>query len=67
MVTEINFTNTYNTDLDLKVTNNGRDYYCLTIGKNSYISGMSVDSGAERAHITIGRYTSIANRVVVEI
>ena len=67
MVTEINFSNTYNTDLDLKVTNNGRDYYCLTIGKNSYISGMSVDSGAERAHITIGRYTSIANRVVVEI
>ncbi len=67
MVTEIKFSNTYNTDLDLKVTNNGRDCYCLTIGKKSYISEMHVDSGAERSHITIGRYTSIATRVVVEV
>ena len=67
MVTEVKFSNTYNTDLDLKVTNNGRDNYCLTIGKKSYISEMHVDSGAERSHITIGRYTSIATRVVVEV
>ena len=67
MEAEVKFHNTSGTDIDLKVTENGIDNYCLTVGRETYISGMSIDSGSYRSHITIGRYTSISKRVVVEI
>ena len=67
MEQQVRFNNTLNKDLDLRVTEDGKDYYCLTVGKKSYVSEMSIDSGAVRGHITIGRYTSIAKRIVLEI
>jgi len=67
MEQQVRFNNTLNKDLDLSVTEDGKDYYCLTVGRKSYVSGMAIDSGAVRGHITIGRYTSIAKRIVLEI
>lgn len=67
MVAEITYHNESSADIDLKVTENGIDNYFLTVGRETYISGMSIDSGSYRSHITIGRYTSISKRVIVEI
>ena len=43
MEQQVRFNNTLNKDLDLRVTEDGKDYYCLTVGKKSYVSEMSID------------------------
>lgn len=45
----------------------GKQHLMVTLGRKSYISDADYDYGSLRAHILIGRYTSIAHAVTFEV
>ena len=45
----------------------GEQHLMVTLGRESYISGADYDYGSLRAHVLIGRYTSIAHKVTFEV
>lgn len=50
-----------------QVTFKGKQYPMVALGRESYISGAAYDYGSLRAHLLIGRYTSIAHAVTFEV
>lgn len=54
-------------DIDGNITADDNKYQLIAIGRKSYINQAYLDWGSTRVSIVIGRYTSIAHRVVFEI
>ena len=44
-----------------------KNQFFVTIGRDSYVSQALLEAGSTRASVLVGRYTSIAHRVVFEI
>ena len=66
MISEISINNEHG-DVEINVKNGNRSYHLISMGRKSYISQAWLDYGSIRTSILIGRYTSIAHRVVFEI
>lgn len=54
-------------DAEIFINSGNHRYQLISIGKKSYISQAMLDWGSIRSNVLIGRYTSIAHRVVFEI